>query len=68
VNCCDCGRFYSGKHSWAYIYDFVAMQPDYLHIRCKSCTDKLGPVHSNASPYDGDMSSYQGITYTMKDK
>ena len=59
--CDDCGRFanYSGGASSARMFDFVAMEPSYDHLRCAACTEKLGPIHSNARPANGDMSPYE---------
>ena len=62
--CDDCGR-YSGLHSGAssaMIFDFVAMEPSHEHLRCAACTKKLGPVHSNARPANGDMKPYETVT------
>lgn len=64
AKCDDCGRFLSYEApgtSYADKYDFVAMCCDYQHWRCSDCTARLGPVHSNARPYNGDMIPYQGI-------
>jgi len=60
--CDDCGRFmrFDARASWAHKYDFVAMECVYEHYRCARCTEELGPVHSNARPYNGDMSPYEG--------
>ena len=60
--CDDCGRFMNcdaAGASFAFIYDFVAMEFMYQHWRCPSCTVKLGPVHSNAMPHNGDMTRYE---------
>ncbi len=63
--CDDCGKFSSGKEgggaSWAYQYDFVAMEASYDHHRCPKCTALMGPVQSNARPSNGDMKPYQGM-------
>ncbi|HUN82418.1 MAG TPA: hypothetical protein VMV81_13020 [Phycisphaerae bacterium] len=65
VRCDDCGqftRFSKGSGaSWAAIYDFAAPGLDHEHCRCRRCTEQLGPVKSNAKPWDGDMSSYQCV-------
>lgn len=63
LRCDDCGRFTDGGpgSSWAEHYDFAGMQLDHTHIRCPDCTDKLGPVESNAKPCDGDMNPYEGV-------
>jgi len=58
-NCSRCGRFMS-KGSWAYIYDFVAMEPSHDIQHCEKCTSDGFPALSNARPFDGDMSPYQG--------
>lgn len=60
--CDDCGRFmkFDERATWANKYDFVAMECIYEHFRCGRCTELLGPVLSNARPYNGDMSPYQG--------
>lgn len=61
MRCDDCGRFMTpAGGSWAHIYDMIGMGLDHEHWRCRRCTDLLGPVASNARPYDGDMSPYQG--------
>ena len=63
-HCDDCGRFFGYETpggSTADIYDFVAMCCDYTHLRCPVCTEKLGPVTSNARPHDGNMAPYQSI-------
>lgn len=59
--CDDCGRFTSTSKgaSTADIFDFVAMGHDHTRVRCAGCTQKLGPVQSNARPANGDMSPYQ---------
>jgi hypothetical protein len=60
--CDDCGKFFNPLEkgaSSAAIYDLVQMEAGYLHFRCSFCTKKLGPVHSNARPADGDMSPYE---------
>ena len=61
--CTDCGRFMvlAGGASSARMYDFVAMEPSHDHFRCAECTKRLGPVCSNARPYNGDMRPYQSI-------
>lgn len=63
--CDDCGRFASNREgggaSWADQYDFVAMCCDYVHVRCKRCTELMGPVLSNARPVNKDMAPYQGL-------
>jgi hypothetical protein len=64
VKCDDCGRFLSqlkSRFSSAIIYDLIQLEPMYEHIRCQACTEKLGPIHSNACPADGDMSQYETI-------
>jgi hypothetical protein len=64
VRCDDCGRFldpHATGVSSAVIYDLIALEPSYEHIRCQACTEKLGPTHSNACPADGDMSKYETI-------
>jgi hypothetical protein len=62
--CNDCGRFatLANGASSAMQFDFVAMEPSYDHLRCASCTAKLGPVRSNARPSNGDMTPYQTVT------
>ncbi len=65
--CDDCGR-YSGLHSGAssaMMFDFVAMEPSYDHLRCAACTVKLGPVRSNARPADGNMTPYETVTSSI---
>jgi len=57
--CDDCGRFMSSVGSSAAIYDFASCGLDHEHFRCVPCTEKIGPVQSNARPHDGDMSPYQ---------
>lgn len=61
--CDDCGRFASLSNgaSSAMIFDFASMCPDYDHVRCASCTARLGPVHSNARPSNGDMTPYETV-------
>lgn len=62
--CDDCGRFVRANMpgaSLAEIFDFAAMQPDHTALRCPSCTNRLGPVQSNAMPCDGDLSRYQTV-------
>ncbi len=62
MRCDDCGRFMNPEHSGAstaIIYDFAAMEPSYEHLRCPPCSARLGPIHSNATPYNGDMSRYE---------
>lgn len=62
--CDDCGQFmnfYQSGSSWADRYDFVAMECIETRTRCPACTNKLGPLHSNARPANGDMSPYQGV-------
>jgi hypothetical protein len=60
--CDDCGRFMdptaSGSSS-ARMYDFVAMECDYEHWRCSSCSARLGQIRSNARPHNGDMTPYE---------
>jgi hypothetical protein len=60
--CDDCGRFmrHGAGATWAHKYDFVAMECRYEHYRCAACTERLGPITSNARPHNGDMSPYQG--------
>lgn len=61
--CDDCGRYsvlHSGASS-AMIFDFVNMCPSHERLRCAACTKKLGPVHSNARPADGDMTPYESV-------
>ncbi len=60
--CDDCGRFMrcDDRATWADQYDFVAMECIYQHFRCARCTEAMGPVQSNARPYNGDMSPYEG--------
>ena len=60
LNCSRCGRFMS-KGTWANIYDFVAMELSHEIQHCQKCTDSGFPALSNARPYNGDMSPYQGI-------
>lgn len=62
--CDDCGQFASlaDGASSAMIFSFVDMSPDYDHLRCKKCTAKLGPVHSNARPSNGYMTPYESVT------
>jgi hypothetical protein len=43
------------------MYDMTAMELSHEHYRCASCTVKLGPVHSNAKPANGDMAPYESI-------
>lgn len=59
VKCTDCGRFTAVLGSSADIYDMVLMCLSHEHWRCLACTEKLGPVQSNARPADGDMTPYQ---------
>ena len=64
AKCDDCGRFMdpsASGASWAYKYDMVAMECSHEHWRCSKCTDKYGPVHSNARPADGNMSPYERV-------
>ncbi len=61
MRCDDCGRFVGEAASWAAIYDFKTYEQIYEHQRCPRCTEKLGSVESNAQPYNGDMSPFQGI-------
>lgn len=61
LKCDDCGKFMGKPGSWAEIYDFVGMQLDHTHFRCERCTEHLGPVETNAKPWNGDLSSYQGV-------
>ena len=49
------------KATWANTYDFVAMEPESELLRCARCSRKVGAVRSNARPYNGDMSPYQGF-------
>jgi len=61
---CDCcGRFMkcADGASWAEIYDMVGMGLDHEILRCAECTQRLGPAESNARPYDGNMTPYQGV-------
>lgn len=64
LRCDDCGKFanLTNGASSAMMFDFVAMEPSYDHLRCASCTVKLGPVHSNARPSNGDMTPYETAT------
>lgn len=61
LKCDDCGKFMAWKPgaSSATIYDFVAMEPSHDHFRCVPCGERLGPVYSNARPYNGDLSPFQ---------
>lgn len=61
LRCDDCGRFASLSNgaSSAMIFDFVAMCPDYEHLRCAACTARLGPIRSNARPSSTDMTPYE---------
>jgi len=60
LRCDDCGKFTSGEGAtFASMFDFVAMCPDYDHCRCGACTERLGPVKSNARPHSGDTSPYE---------
>jgi hypothetical protein len=63
LKCDDCGQFATSEpgSSGARMYDFAAMEPDYDHFRCKRCTERLGPVHSNARPASGDMRGYEQV-------
>lgn len=65
MRCDDCGKFASfakgSGASSALIYDFVGMGLDHETFRCRRCTEELGPVRSNAKPWDGDMSRYEGV-------
>lgn len=65
--CDDCGRFATLDQgaSSAMIFDFVAMCPSYDHLRCRSCTEKLGRVRSNAKPSNGDMAPYETYRWTQ---
>lgn len=62
-HCHDCGRFMAliGGASSARMFDFAAMEASHDHFRCRVCTAKLGPVHSNARPSDGDMRPYESV-------
>lgn len=60
MRCDDCGQFMREASSWAHIYDFVAMELSHEHFRCKRCTERLGPVRTNARPANGDLSPYEG--------
>ncbi len=69
MNKCEkCGKFFKwfSKWSWAMIYDLHHMQPDGEIYRCEKCTDEYGQVQSNASPYNKDMTPYQGINKLKK--
>lgn len=60
--CDSCGRFMrydAPGASWANKYDMVAYEQICVATRCPKCTDALGPVLSNAIPYDGDMTPYE---------
>ena len=62
AKCDDCGRFMNCEasgSSTARKYDLVAMECIYDHWRCPSCTSRLGPVHSNARPNNGNMTPYE---------
>ncbi len=61
--CSSCGKFMrpEAPASWASIFDRVGMCLDHEAYRCGQCTVSLGPIQSNATPYDGDMSPYQGV-------
>lgn len=63
LKCDDCGRFMTTEKgaSSASIYSFnpQSLGLDYEHMRCRSCSEKMGPVQSNAQPHDGDMTKYQ---------
>ncbi len=58
-NCKICGRFATAG-TWAYQYDFVAMEPSYDSERCQPCTDKIGPALSNARPCNNVWDQYEG--------
>lgn len=58
--CDKCGRWTKGAPgaSWAAIYSSYELSHELM--RCVACTEKFGPVESNASPADGDMRPYEG--------
>lgn len=56
--CDKCGQFMGAKGSWAAIYSGYELSHELT--RCQRCTEKNGPVTSNANPADGDMRPYQG--------
>lgn len=58
-NCETCGQFATAG-SWAHQYDFAAMEPSHDSERCQRCTDKLGPVLSNARPRNDIWDQYEG--------
>lgn len=62
ARCDDCGRFMDYTDSGAsaaYKYDFIAMECTHQHWRCPFCTARLGPVRSNATPHNNDMTPYE---------
>src|ERR1700761_8457696 len=63
LKCGDCGKFMrlTNGASSADIYDMVGMGLDHERYRCSLCTERLGPVQSNARPHDGDMAPYQMV-------
>jgi hypothetical protein len=60
-NRCDtCAKFASNKGAtFATMFDFVAMEASHDSMRCSACTERLGPVKSNARPHDGDTSKWE---------
>lgn len=45
LNCCTCGRFCTVEPgaSWTMFYSGFPLEPDHEAIRCKACTERLGP-------------------------
>jgi hypothetical protein len=60
IRCDLCGRFCKSG-TWAEIYDMSGWSGlEYEAFRCDACTEKAGPATTNARPYDGDLTGYQG--------
>lgn len=62
TNCDICGHFVGSGSSWAYMFSFGPLpEPSHTPVRCKRCTEEVGPIQSNARPNNGDLAPYQGI-------
>ncbi len=61
MRCEKCGRFMDPQKagsSWADIFDFYPPGVRETLIRCAACSEKHGPVRTNAR---GCISSYEGV-------